>query len=327
MAKKGPPDAGPDRVLRDALQKAYAARAKLFYTQVKALNLDSLFAKVRAADGQRLDWDERETGVSNTARETIQNAGIPLHHVFAHPDLLAAHPDLLDYYRSLAALSQKGLSQLVRGSADRQVDAACAINAILSSIIEADPAFSLSAARDVMLAEAGAEIQGSWVNRIGAGASKAVAEMLNSYASCHGLSTKAEETTTRRGPRTTTQFTIYLKNGWRIVFSSEPDVAVYDDQDGLRAAIEIKGSMDKAGAQTRYGEAKKSFGKALSINPRCETIYLASCFTESVLKQIQADGQVRKTFNLVDILHDETEQENFLKEIFTYLIRIEGSNP
>lgn len=80
--------------------------------------------------------------------------------------------------------------------------------------------------------------------------------------------------------------------------------------------------MDKAGAQTRYGEAKKSFGKALNENPRCETIYLASCFTKSVLDQIKKDGQVRNTYNLIDILQDQKRREKFLDEIFKYQIRI-----
>ena len=81
--------------------------------------------------------------------------------------------------------------------------------------------------------------------------------------------------------------------------------------------------MDKAGAQTRYGEAKKSFGKALSVNPRCETIYLASCFTEAVLKQIETDGQVRKTYNLVDLLEAPTKRRKFLEELFRFLIRVQ----
>ncbi|MBN2380315.1 hypothetical protein JXM67_11000 [candidate division WOR-3 bacterium] len=77
-----------------------------------------------------------------------------------------------------------------------------------------------------------------------------------------------------------------------------------------------------AGAQTRYGEAKKSFGKALTDNPRCETIYLCSCLTPAVAKQIDADGQVRKTYLLLDILSQKSEKQRFLDELFTYIIRI-----
>lgn len=84
----------------------------------------------------------------------------------------------------------------------------------------------------------------------------------------------------------------------------------------IQIAIEIKGSLDKAGAQTRYGEAKKSFGKALSENPRCFTVYLASCFTDAVVAQIRADGQVRRWFNLTSILYDDAERIRFLSTLF-----------
>lgn len=106
------------------------------------------------------------------------------------------------------------------------------------------------------------------------------------------------------------------------MFADEPDIGIYDDKGILRVAIEIKGSMDKAGAQTRYGEARKSFGKALRKNGQCETIYLASCFTDSVVEQIKADAQVRKIFNLVDILASEKEARKFLDELFRHQIRM-----
>lgn len=106
------------------------------------------------------------------------------------------------------------------------------------------------------------------------------------------------------------------------MFADEPDVAIRDKKNTLRVAIEIKGSMDKAGAQTRYGEAKKSFGKALKEHGQCETIYLASCFTEAVNEQIKADAQVRKVFNLIEIMDEADKREEFLKEIFVHQIRI-----
>jgi hypothetical protein len=74
--------------------------------------------------------------------------------------------------------------------------------------------------------------------------------------------------------------------------------------------------------QTRYGEAKKSFGKALRENPRCETIYLGSCFTEAVKEQIEQDGQVRRTYNLIDIIDNEAKRNEFMIEIFKHQIRI-----
>jgi len=93
-------------------------------------------------------------------------------------------------------------------------------------------------------------------------------------------------------------------------------VAFFDAAGVKQIAIEIKGSLDTAGAQTRYGEAKKSFAKQLQENPRCHTVYLASCFTDAVIRQIRSDGQVREWFNLTSILYDEEERRRFLQRVF-----------
>jgi hypothetical protein len=81
--------------------------------------------------------------------------------------------------------------------------------------------------------------------------------------------------------------------------------------------------MDKAGAQTRLGEAKKSFAKAKAENAHCSTIYLASCFTDAVLSQLKTEREVDLHFNLIEILADEAKKIRFLKELFHYQIRIE----
>ena len=65
---------------------------------------------------------------------------------------------------------------------------------------------------------------------------------------------------------------------------------------------------------------KKSFQKQLGENPRCHTVYLASCFTDAIIDQINADGQVRDWFNLTSILCDERQRNVFLERIF-YLVR------
>jgi hypothetical protein len=81
--------------------------------------------------------------------------------------------------------------------------------------------------------------------------------------------------------------------------------------------------MDKAGAQTRLGEAKKSFAKAKAENAHCNTIYLASCFTDAVLSQLKTEREVDLHFNLIEILADEAKKIRFLEELFHYQIRIE----
>jgi hypothetical protein len=305
-----------DQFLKKALVEAYAARASLFHRGVTASRMRELFAGVDAIDADSLEWDTHDLHITEKALQALRDKKIPLHTVFLHPLVLQQNPRFIAYYRNLVAVSQKGMSQIGLPTArferatpaamppDTALSLARTLNSILSRLIEAEPAFELTHGRDVVFAEIGTEVQGTWANVIGRGAAKAVEEMLARYVERHG-----------RG-QYQGHGRFILTNGWRIVFGSEPDIS-FVDADGLeRIAVEIKGSLDRAGAQTRYGEAKKSFAKARAKNPRCYTVYLASCFTESVEKQIRADGQVSDKFNLTSILRDQKAQDSFLNRLF-----------
>jgi hypothetical protein len=178
------------------------------------------------------------------------------------------------------------------------------INPIISGVIDANPPYTVDTSRKAIYAELGAQIQGTWANLIGKGASRAVESVLQRHLD-----------QAKRG-RSLGKGKFQLDSGWTIAFGTEPDVAFLDNKGVKRIAIEIKGSLDTAGAQTRYGEAKKTFAKQLAENPRCHTIYLASCFTDAVIRQIEDDGQVRDYFNLRSILYDEQDRQRFLDRLF-----------
>lgn len=305
-----------DENLVAALTKAYVARAKLFHMGVKASKIDLLIAEIDGIDASNLNWTGTNLGVSKTALERVAKAGGAPHQVFAHPDILKDRPHLIAYYRNIVTISKKGIGQILfstngyesgrRKSMDRRtaVMVCRTLNGILSGVIEGLPEYAVALSRQAILAEIGAELQGSWVNIIGQGAVQEVKRLLGEYIEQKGLGRCAN------GGKFT------LHNGWRIVFGTEPDVAFLDGQGVKQIAIEIKGSLDVAGAQTRYGEAKKTFAKQLAENPRCHTVYLASCFTDSVIGQIRQDGQVREWFNLTSILYDPAERSRFLSRIF-----------
>ncbi|MBL7152408.1 MAG: XcyI family restriction endonuclease [Phycisphaerae bacterium] len=241
--------------------------------------------------------------------------GLP-HQVFAHPNVIIERPHLIAYYRNIVTISKKGIGQLlfstegyesgrkeeIAGSDARGI---CeTLNRILSGVIEDLPDYTVELSRQAILAEIGTELQGTWANVIGQGAARAVEQLL------------AEHIDRKEIGERLAGGGFALDNGWSIVFGSEPDAAFFDSDGAKQIAIEIKGSLDKAGAQTRYGEAKKSFAKQLRENPRCHTVYLASCFTDAVIKQIKQDGQVREWFNLTSILYDEAERKRFLNRLF-----------
>ncbi len=318
--------------LSDALIKSYIARAKLFYSILEKKNLTKIFSRVEECASNKVSWASPHLGISREALSIVQRISVNPALVFCHPTILAACPEIIEYYRNLAALSQKGLSQILSGKLPRLSKEnhetrlqliSKILNQLISSIVIDTDGFSLSLAREALIAEVGTEIQGTWVNVIGKGAAKAVEGIIYDYAHEKGFFESLEKKAVKIKGKSQKQTHIILKNLWRIIFSHEPDVSIRDAKDKLIAAIEIKGSMDKAGAQTRLGEAKKSFAKAKSENAHCLTIYLASCFTEAVYAQLKTDREIDVHFNLVDILADEKKKLSFLKELFHYRIRIQ----
>ena len=318
--------------LTDALLKSYIARAKLFYSVLYKKNIPNLFERVKQLATNKLAWTLSELGILDQAFSIVKKASIEPTHIFCHPTILEQDADLIEYYRNLAALSQKGLSQILSGripksrkgdSRERLRATVRILNQIISSVIVDAKGFSLSLAQNTILSEMGTEIQGTWVNIIGQGAARAVEGIIHDHAQAEGFISSTEKKEVSVSGKKRKQIHLVLTNDWRIIFSSEPDVAIRDPKGRLQVAIEIKGSMDKAGAQTRLGEAKKSFAKAKAENAHCSTIYLASCFTDAVLSQLKTEREVDLHFNLIEILADESKKIEFLKELFHYQIRIE----
>jgi len=305
-----------DDNLLQALTKTYQARAQLFHNGIKASKIDLLIAEIDNIDHTQLQWDLGNLGISNSAFARVKLSGSLPHQVFAHPEVICNRPHLIAYYRNIVTISKKGIAQILfptdryeakKTDSMEKEDAQkiChTFNTIVSGVIEKISDYTLELSRKAVLAEIGTELQGTWANMIGKGAAKAVENIFKEYIENKNIGTHDKPGIFK------------LHNGWLIRFGNEPDVAFYDDNSVKQIAIEIKGSLDKAGAQTRYGEAKKSFAKQLSENPRCYTVYLASCFTDAVIQQIQTDGQVREWFNLTSILYDSQEKNRFLRKIF-----------
>lgn len=147
-------------------------------------------------------------------------------------------------------------------------------------------------------------------------AAKALEQILASYAAEKCLVDEDATATlnkTKRG--------LVFKSGTLLLFGSEPDVECRYKAGQLICVIEIKGSADKAGAQTRLGETKKSFSKAKQENPRCHTIFLPSVLTPAVEAQLKSEREIDQVFYLLAILKDEAKRTEFLEELFKFHLR------
>src|SRR5437667_8165750 len=99
-------------LVHDELTDRYLKRSSLFWKWAR----DAKFAKwqqeARNAAWRNLEWEWDQLGISHDARQAAERLGFIPSEVFAHPAVLQKNPDLQKYYRLLACLPAKGLSQI-----------------------------------------------------------------------------------------------------------------------------------------------------------------------------------------------------------------------
>lgn len=104
---------------------------------------------------------------------------------------------------------------------------------------------------------------------------------------------------------------IRLKQGYHVVFSSEPDVSLRNQNDLPVLAVEVKAGTDSAGALERLGAAMKSFENERNLNPRVKTVYVVRATTREVQSRISQTNPFDYTFGLNQLMHDERTQRTF----------------
>jgi len=341
-------------LLAEANRVNYRLRSTFFYRKFKEYNTLSFNAKINALLPVKhlyswegwVDW-----GIGLDAFTYInQHPSLQLIKVFCHPRLIREHPNLLAYYRNIAALSQKAVKYLVKVDVKKietdeenrcflTEDKALALSQLFNehiSLIIDSSIQSLTGEElyGILLASTGAQIDGSWRNAIGEEAEKVVQRLLIKEAKEHNLLAAFI-------PRVSTAIELYnpdkleqqlgniefyrgvmLANHTSILFSSEPDISLLSNQGTTVGVIEVKGGADPAGALERYGAAKKSFESAFRSNSEVRTILVASCITSEVHTRIQNDSTISAYFNLTEILSENSRQYNqFIQEVFSLLQR------
>lgn len=217
---------------------------------------------------------------------------------------------MLVYYRNIAALSQKAVGYLTNIAVKKHEEdkvnrrllteaqaltLARLFNTHISLIIDSSiESLSKDELQGLLLTSTGAQIDGSWRNKIGEEAEKIVQRLLVKEA-------KERNLLLALIPITGSAVALYdpaqideqlghieqyrgilLTNRTSILFSSEPDISLLNKQGSTVGVIEVKGGADPAGALERYGAAKKSFEESRRDNARVKTILVASCITSEV---------------------------------------------
>jgi hypothetical protein len=341
---------GKTSIVTEANRINYRLRSTFFYRKLREYNTLSLRAKVKALlPIQNLyDWDNKlNWSIGEDAFNYVnQHPNLQLIQVFCHPRLIREQPQLIAYYRNISALSQKAVISLigiqvkrfekdeenkVQLAEDNALELTKLFNEHISLIIDSSvESLTEEELYGLLLASTGAQIDGSWRNAIGEEAEKLVQRLLIKEA-------KEQSLLAAFIPRIGTGVEVYnpnspesqieniqkyrglmLNNHTSILFSSEPDISLLDNQGKTVGVIEIKGGTDPAGALERYGAAIKSFEEARRKNSEVKTILVASCVTTEVHTRIQNDKIVSCYFNLTEILSDNSEYyKQFIEEVFS----------
>lgn len=338
--------------LRDeALRINYRLRSTFFYRKLKEYNTLALPLAVAAlfpVETLYL-WDERGAwGISVDSFAYVQqHPALHLIQVFCHPKVVVEHPTLLAYYRHIAALSLKGVQQMVGidvSKFERQRDKSAKArpltqeqvltivrlyNEHISLIVDSSlQNLTSEELGGLLLASTGTQIDGSWRNAIGQEAERVLQRLLIREAIARsilaaflpragvGVDVFDETQLDERLKHIERYRGIMLTNHSSLLFASDPDIAVIDSEGATICAVEVKGGADPAGALERYGAAKKSFDAARRQNPTVRTMLVASCITEETLARIAQDPAISTYFNLTELLSEAATYDAFMTAIF-----------
>lgn len=330
------------KVPYEVTKESYLLKSTFFYSKLKTNGYFDLFLNVQKLsliEGKTLNWNQREKWkISASAWDILMKSSIDPMLVFVHPKILQLNPSFLKYYRSVAMISQKGLKALTGVSNIEKIEAGKIepgklpqesinniieiINETLSLVISFTTDLDSNEIQGMMYATAGTNIDGSWRNSIGAEGERVIRSIILKEILAHdevsSVTDRQNKTTSIKELKASNVIddvdaikTVNLINGYSILFSSEPDVSMFNDEGDIVGIIEIKAGLDPAGALERLGAMLKSFENTLAEYPDAVTVLVASCITNEVEARLGASMSVRQKYITTEITSSENNQRKF----------------
>jgi len=298
---------------QDAWRLDQLAKSQIFHRMLHKWGLIDLAEEIEKLRGESYDWSDREgLGIEEQAWNKVIHGGIKPVKVFAHPKVLQENPRRVVYYRMLAMVSQKSMSNVglpiaawEKGSRTKKMDDTQAhhlaryLNEIISKLICEDPEVN---EREFDLwrgMTAGAQAQGTWQNIKGKRAEEQVYDLI---ASALG----------RLGATKDKSGQVQLPDGRLVIFGKDPDVVVHLSGQIL-AAVEIKGGIDPAGALERLGAAVKTLERVQREHPKAVLLLVASsaAITPTLRSELEQRPYI-DFFAIEDLVEDKERAEEFL---------------
>lgn len=342
------------KVPYEVVKESYLLKSTFFYNKLKTNGYFNLFMDVQKMsdiEGTLLNWNQRDKWkISESAWKTITKNNTNPMLVFVHPKILKLNPYFLKYYRSVAMISQKGLKALtgisnIEKIENGNIEAGSlpqktinslveTINEILSLVVSLAENINENEIQGMMYATAGTNVDGSWRNSIGEEGERVIRSIILKEVLIHNEVSSITYKQNRISSIDELQIdkvineidiikNVNLINGYSILFSSEPDVSMFNDEGDIVGIIEIKAGLDPAGALERLGAMFKSFENTLTEYPDAVTILVASCITDEVEARLGASMAVRQKYITAEITSSENNRRKFANRMRKILKLIE----
>jgi hypothetical protein len=293
-------------------------KSEFFHQKLHEYGLLEIADAIEAVQGEHLDWNREELGISEKAWNKVIHRGIKPVRVFAHPYVLQNVQRSAGYYQKLALVSLESMNNIGlsitsyemgrnrRSMSERKArDVSRRLNELISRSIESDDTLD---PREFDLwrgMTAGATAQGSWQNRKDDRTEEVIKGIITRRIQAGGL--LAENSGDGSG--------LQLKDGRIVEYGSEPDLAVYDQDHTILVAVEIKGEIDIAGILGRIGAVIKSLSRAKQENAHSTTILIIPrvSMTEQAEQELAAHrSDIDHWFTVEGVLNmDDVRQQIF----------------
>ncbi|MDX2075982.1 MAG: XcyI family restriction endonuclease [bacterium] len=296
----------PDKAILQAWTLDQLAKSSFFQQKAQEWGLLKIAEAIEQIAGENLDW--QALAISELAWNKVIHRGIKPVIVFAHPVVLKTILGSVGYYRMLALVSQKSMKRIGLNldtyetskplmDNDIAYQTATHLNHLISTLIEAD---TMLDKRNFDLwrgMSAGTQAQGAWQNNKGAIAEATIKQLLLQRLQSKSIAIELQNN-------------INLGDGRTLIFSDEPDIAIYANSIPL-VAIEVKGGIDPAGILERVGATLKSLQRTYQENPQAITILIIQdvAMTVRAKEDLSFSAQtITHIFSIQALLESEIER-------------------
>ncbi|MBN1874668.1 MAG: XcyI family restriction endonuclease [Anaerolineae bacterium] len=294
-------------------------KSEFFHQKLHDYGLLEIAYAIETVQGENLEWNLDTLNISKLAWNKVIHHGIPPVLAFAHPHVLISIKRSIGYYRGLAMVSLKSMSNIGLSierfetgqnkhplEEDKAWATARHLNELISRLIESDEELDLREFDLWRGTTAGSTAQGSWQNRKGGIAEELVKGFIRRRIRERRLISKENDTDSQA----------LLKDGRTLAYMSEPDIALYDENHQILVAIEIKGGIDKAGVLERIGAAIKSLSRAKQENPAAITLLIMYkvSMTYQTLEELEAHrDEIDYWLTIEDVLNRDSARQEIFK--------------